>query len=95
MRAPANVKFFVWLAILDRCWTAKRRLRHHLQDNANSNLCGQAIESIHHLLLGCVYFGEVWVRLLRSLWAAPPLPDAGCYPGALVARRLSLPSKEA
>jgi hypothetical protein len=30
-RASANVKFFVWLAILDRCWTAERRHRHHLQ----------------------------------------------------------------
>jgi hypothetical protein len=66
-RASADIKFFVWLVILDRCWTAKQRHRHHLQDDANCNLCGQALEFIHHLLLGCVYSREVWARLLRSL----------------------------
>jgi hypothetical protein len=66
-RAPVNVKFFVWLVILDRCWTAERRQRHNMQDNADCNLCGQAVESIHHLLLGGVYSTEVWVRLLRSI----------------------------
>jgi hypothetical protein len=73
-RAPANVKFFIWLAILDRCWTAERRQRHHLQDNADCNLCGQAVETIHHLLLGCVYSREVWARILRSIGLLNPCP---------------------
>jgi hypothetical protein len=41
--------------------------RHHMQDSVKCNLCGQEDETIHHLLLGCVYSREVWARLLRSV----------------------------
>jgi hypothetical protein len=57
-------KFFVWLALLDRCWTGDRLLRHHMKDDASCILCYQADESIDHLLLGCCYTREVWARLL-------------------------------
>lgn len=29
-RAPGKCKFFVWLALHGRCWTAARRKRHNL-----------------------------------------------------------------
>ena len=32
-RAPAMCKFFIWLILHDRCWTAARRKRHGLQDD--------------------------------------------------------------
>ena len=32
-KAPDRCKFFVWLVLHDRCWTAARRKRHNLQDH--------------------------------------------------------------
>lgn len=38
-RAPGKCKFFGWLAIHDRCWTAERRKRHNLQQDDTCVLC--------------------------------------------------------
>jgi hypothetical protein len=46
---------------------AEQRQQHHLQDNANCNLCGRVVETIHHLPLACVYSREVWARILQSI----------------------------
>jgi hypothetical protein len=32
-RAPGRCKFFVWLVLHDRCWTAARRKRPNLQES--------------------------------------------------------------
>jgi hypothetical protein len=63
-KAPPSSKFFVWLALLDRCWTGESLLHHHMKDDGSCPLCSQVEESIDHLLLGCCYTGEVWYRLL-------------------------------
>lgn len=34
-KAPPRVKFFFWLALHRRLWTAERRMRHGLQTNAD------------------------------------------------------------
>ena len=49
--APSKVKFFLWLALLGRLWTAERRFRHGLQDDATCKLCDQDDETCDHLLL--------------------------------------------
>jgi hypothetical protein len=64
-RAPNKCRFFLWLALQDRCWTAMRRMRHGLQSNATCTLCSKDEEFISHLLLGCVYSSEVWYKALR------------------------------
>jgi hypothetical protein len=64
--APPRCKFFIWLALLDRCWTSERLQRHQLQNNGPCALCSQADESIDHLTISCVYSKEVWFRLLRA-----------------------------
>ena len=48
-RAPGKCKFFGWLAIHDRCWTAARRKRHGLQNDDNCALCCQNSETVTHL----------------------------------------------
>ena len=48
-RAPGKCKFFGWLAIHDRCWTAARRKRHGLQNDNNCALCCQNFETVTHL----------------------------------------------
>jgi hypothetical protein len=66
-RALLEHKFFLWLAIQDRCWTNGRRFRHGLTDDANCALCLQHDEEINHLLLSCVYSREVWFLMLSKL----------------------------
>jgi len=66
-RAPAKCKFFIWLVIHDRCWTAARRKRRGLQDDDICVLCDQSSETIYHLLLSCTFSREVWFQVLRRL----------------------------
>jgi hypothetical protein len=61
------VKFFLWLAIHGRLWTAERWKRHGLQDDDACVLCGQLPETIDHLLLSCVYAREVWWRAFHHI----------------------------
>jgi hypothetical protein len=70
-RAPTICCFFLWLALQDRCWMAERRARHGLQSDSTCALCSQEVESISHLLLGCVYSREIWYKVLRRFgWLA-------------------------
>lgn len=48
--ALPRLRFFHWLANLDRCWTADRLARRGLQHPARCPLCNQAPETMHHLL---------------------------------------------
>jgi hypothetical protein len=49
-RAPPQCKFFIWLSLLDRCWTPARLQRHCLPNNGPCVLCAQEEESIDHLV---------------------------------------------
>jgi len=70
-RAPGKCKFFGWLAIHDRCWTAERRKRHNLQQDDTCVLCCQESETISHLLVGYSFSRQVLYRvLLRANWHA-------------------------
>jgi hypothetical protein len=51
---PPKVKFFFWMELHGRLWTADRRHRHGLQQNASCALCDQEDETTDHLLLSCV-----------------------------------------
>lgn len=75
--APLKVKFFVWLAVRRRIWTADRRQRHGLQNAADCNLCDQEVESPEHLFINCSYSKQVWHILLSVLCLhMPTLPTA-------------------
>jgi hypothetical protein len=76
-KATPSSKFFVWLALLDRCWAGDRLLRHQLiDDDTCPPLCSQVEESIHHLLLGCCSTREIWHRfLVRRLLRCCPSPQ--------------------
>ena len=78
--APLNTKFFLWLASLDRCWTAERRARHGLTLDAACVLCHQETESIDHLLAGCVFARVTWHEILA--WCrliTPPMDGATTF----------------
>jgi hypothetical protein len=65
--APPCVRFFFWLVLHGRCWTAERRFRHGLQATSTCILCDQGCETIDHILVGCVYSREVWHRCFTWL----------------------------
>src|SRR6185437_9309527 len=75
-RAPEKCKFFIWLVIHDRCWTAARRKKHGLQDDDTCVLCAQMSETIDHLLTACPFTREVWFCLLRRLGWETLAPDS-------------------
>jgi hypothetical protein len=66
-RAPNSCRLFFWLALLGRCWTSDRLLRHGLPNHAPCALCSQEEQTIDHLLLRCVVSREVWFKVLRKL----------------------------
>ena len=57
--ALAKCKFFIWLVLHDRCWTADRRKKHGLQEDDSCALCAQLPETIDHLLLCCPFSKQV------------------------------------
>lgn len=65
MRAPPKCKFYFLLAQYERCWTSERLFRHGLRDENKCALCDQELETVDHLLLGCVFSQECWFKLLR------------------------------
>jgi hypothetical protein len=67
-RAPPACKFFLWLALLDRCWTSERLQRHNLQNNGPCDLCSQETEMINHHLLQCSFSRDIW-------FAVPGVPS--------------------
>jgi hypothetical protein len=92
-RAPNKCKFFYWLLIHDRLWTAARRKRHGLQDDDTCNLCDQESETTLHLAGECVFSREVWFSILSLLGIASLSPQPGL--GHLdwwLQSRLALPS---
>ena len=72
--APPKVHFFFWLVMHDCCWTAERRFRHGLQDSNRCIFCDQLPETMHHIIIGCVYSREVWHFILDRLHLTDVIP---------------------
>jgi hypothetical protein len=77
VRAPPKCKFFFWLLLHDRLWTAARRKRHGLQDDDVCIFCDQEQETARHLAGECVYSHEVWYRVLAPIGLAIIVPPPG------------------
>jgi hypothetical protein len=75
--APAKVKFFFWVGLHNRLWTADRRRRHGLQQEAACALCQQEDETTDHLLCSCVFAREVWHLLLLPVGLQHLAPEHG------------------
>jgi hypothetical protein len=52
---PQDAKFFIWLAILNRCWMADNLVRRGLDHSEHCPLCDQQQETAQHFLVGCVF----------------------------------------
>lgn len=73
--APPRVKFFHWLANLDRCWTADRLARHGLQHHTHCPQCDPAPETMHHLMLKCPFTKTIWHEVLAWLRMTARAPN--------------------
>jgi len=80
-KAPPKVKFFMWLVLHRRIWTANRRLRHGLQDSDDCNLCSQASETCDHLFVGCDGLSPPSANgfIVRSIDHSCPLNEIRAY----------------
>lgn len=65
--APLRCKIFLWLAMLNRCWTADRLERRGLQHPDSCLLCDQEEETIQHILTSCVFTRQVWAAVLGKI----------------------------
>jgi hypothetical protein len=56
----------MWLASLNRCWTADRLARRGLDHPLHCLLCEQEEENVQHIMVGCVcvFSREVWFQML-------------------------------
>uniref|UniRef100_A0A0A9D4A3 Reverse transcriptase zinc-binding domain-containing protein n=1 Tax=Arundo donax TaxID=35708 RepID=A0A0A9D4A3_ARUDO len=64
---PLRCKFFLWLAIRNRCWTADRLGRRNLPHPAKCLLCDQEEETVQHLLVSCVFARQAWFSILTKV----------------------------
>ena len=60
INAEGKVKFFFWLALQNRNWTAEKRRARGLTHSERCCLCDQSFETASHLALSCPFAREVW-----------------------------------
>jgi hypothetical protein len=86
--APGKCKFFMWLALNNRCWTSDCLAKRGLFHQSACLLCDQAIESINHVLSSCVLAREVWTLVLfenikpNAQLVVQAVATEGCLAGA-------------
>jgi hypothetical protein len=72
--APQKCKFFLWLAIRNKCWTADRLRRRGLQHPVVCVLCDQEQETVQHLLCTCSFARQFWHAILFPLSLGDHIP---------------------
>lgn len=71
--APAKCKFFLWLVMHNRCWTADRLARRGLPHPTSCPFYNQE-ETIHHLLVACVFARQFWFYFMQRVGLAALAP---------------------
>jgi hypothetical protein len=66
--APPKCKFFVWLLLQDRLWTAARLQVRGWKNNYFCALCERSLETAEHLFFECPFSRVVW-QLVAS-WSS-------------------------
>ena len=73
--APPKVKFFAWLALQGRIWTADRLERRGWANCGICPLCKREQETTIHLFVGCRYSTRLWNMVIQNLglhtWTPP------------------------
>ena len=71
---PMPCKFFIWLVVHNRCWTAGRLAKRGLHPEV-CPLCDQAEETISHLLVGVLFAHQVWASIFQLLGIVQLAPN--------------------
>jgi len=69
--APPKCKFFAWLILQNRVWSADRLATRGWPHNATCALCRQTMETALHLLAECRFTRRIWDHI--ALWVQEPL----------------------
>ena len=64
---PPKTKFFAWLAIQNRIWTADRLERRGLPNCGLCPFCNQVTESVSHIFTQCRLMRRVWDLVIEWL----------------------------
>ena len=75
-RAPLQHRFFVWLAMKNRCWTSDRLARRGLPHQSSCPFCGQHEETTDHIMIGCAFARAVWSKVCLALGRPESAPTA-------------------
>ncbi|EEE53511.1 hypothetical protein OsJ_36687 [Oryza sativa Japonica Group] len=73
-KAPARVRFFLWLAVKGRCLTADNLSKRGWPHDPTCLLCQSAPEDCNHLLVKCPFTNRVWQQLKAWVNVTFPLP---------------------
>jgi hypothetical protein len=65
--APLKCKYFLWLAIQNKCWTSDRLEKRGLDHPMSCLFCDQSQETIQHILCTCVFARQFWHSILLAL----------------------------
>ena len=68
--APPKIKFFAWLALQDRIWTADRLEKRGWQNCGLCPLCKREQETGTHLFFKCRYMLRLWRLIIEQLGLA-------------------------
>ena len=68
--APPKCKFFSWLTVQDRIWTADRLSARGWPHNPTCSLCCSCPETGNHLFVDCRFTRRIWAAL--SFWLREP-----------------------
>ena len=66
-RAPLRCRFFLWLAMKNRCWTADQLARRGLPHNDTCPFCDQEEETLNHIVLTCVFARTIWRTICTTI----------------------------
>jgi hypothetical protein len=65
IQAEGKVKFFFWLSLQSRNWTADRLGARGWPHDDNCGMCNQHIDIVAHMALHNPFAREVWVQFLN------------------------------
>jgi len=65
--APPKCKFFLWLLLQDRLWTAARLQVHGWENNYFCGLCIRNLETVLHLFVECPLSRTIWEHV--AIWS--------------------------
>jgi hypothetical protein len=75
--APLQYKFFVWLLLQNRIWTADRLMSREWPKQYFCPLCNRNLETTDHLLIECPWSRRIWMDISR--WTSSSCLQPHCW----------------